>query len=77
VPTSDPRIARICERIVAHTERHPAASDTVYGIARFWLGNTAPPALVARALRQLVRDGRIYRKVGRDRRNVRYSRKPA
>ncbi|MBI5477306.1 MAG: hypothetical protein HY906_00535 [Deltaproteobacteria bacterium] len=44
-------------RILDYLTRHPAAKDTLYGIALFWVG--AEPDAVDRALRSLVDEGHV------------------
>jgi hypothetical protein len=44
-------------RILDYLSRHPAAKDTLQGIAGFWV--SAEPEPVARALRALVEEGRV------------------
>lgn len=68
------RVATIMQDVLAYLARHPTASDTVEGIARWWLSAAAPAseALVQLGLDRLAAAGRLRRTVGRDG-AVRYS----
>jgi hypothetical protein len=52
----------LAQAIEAYLAAHPAAADTVEGIARFWLSPAAAPRsllMVQRALDLLARDQRV------------------
>ena len=59
------RNQQLAAEIVAYLERNPSASDSVMGVASWWLGpeiQPASPASVKVALESLVLDG-ILKKV--------------
>jgi hypothetical protein len=69
--------ARLRAAILAYVAAHPQAADTADGIARWWLGTAAAPAVaVTCVLDRLVQEGRLVRTQGADG-AVRYSRRPA
>jgi hypothetical protein len=59
-------IERIRREILSYVARFPRASDTLPGIARWWLDTPAPPDRVQAALNRLVREGQLIAVLGPD-----------
>jgi hypothetical protein len=61
--SDDEQVAKLQDAILQYLAAHPRASDSVRGIARFWIESTArelpPQDAVQRALDDLTARGRI------------------
>lgn len=63
--STDGDVERIALEVERYVSCHPAAADTLEGIARWWLVRSVPPELdlVEAALEQLVRRGVLTRRM--------------
>jgi hypothetical protein len=70
--TRDRDVEDIARELERYVDAHPAAADTVDGIARWWLARAVPPPLkdVEAALEALVRRGVVSRRLLPDRNTV-------
>jgi hypothetical protein len=59
-------IERIRREILSYVARFPRASDTLPGIARWWVGAPAPLDRVQAALDRLVGEGHLIAVLGPD-----------
>jgi len=62
--THDRDVEEIARELERYVDRHPAAADTIDGIARWWLASSVqpPPRDVEAALDLLVRRGVLSRR---------------
>jgi hypothetical protein len=51
-------------------EENPEATDTIEGIAKWWLGDKYPVSEVAEVISQLIEEGAIVRRQGKNSRSV-------
>jgi hypothetical protein len=77
LPTSDRDVGDIAGELERYLDRHPAAADTVDGIARWWLAGPVQPPLgeVQAALDLLIQRGVLSRRALPDG-NALYARAP-
>jgi hypothetical protein len=75
--THDRDVAEIARELERYVHAHPAAADTVGGIARWWLAGPMQPPLqqVETALDELLRRGVLVRRLLPDGNSV-YARAP-